>query len=648
MRILFGVLLTVLFATIAACDGSSSANKSSNAVESEQARLQPDWQAVLSTPTNTVDAFDEAKSAIVASQFTTSGASQVTEYQAKVAESLASEVPILALGELDDSKAKVAQDVLLADSRLAQILFHSLPNADGNASAGKQPLRNEVMSVKPALPGDRVGAASVCQLAQCYRVDIYNFFFNVTVTGIVDVINEKVVVISSLPETQPDLSPRLERLSIAIAKYEPAVKKELSRYLSSRGIDNKQADISPLMVSTKSALKNSLCERSKHLCVAPTYVLGDKALWVIVDLTDMKVAGLRWTTVGETGPPVVVTQRIIENEFVFKNYCQQISAIERNGWSLNYHLTSSDGLRIADVSFKDKAVFDSAKVVDWHVSYSRQDGFGYSDATGCPMFSSAVVVAYDGPQIEPIIENGSEVGFAVVQDFRQLSWPAACNYRYEERYEFYNDGRYRVAMSNHGRGCGTDGTYRPVLRIEIGRPEDQQGQQNSYTLEQWLDNEWKVVEEESWARQPLEENLYRGQYSHRFLDQAGQGYFLSPSIGQFWDGGRGDDAFIYATVSHPNKDEGTSDLVTLGSCCNTNHEQGPEQFMQPAELLLDQSLVLWYVPQIHNDGEEGSKYCWADTKVVDGVQRVETWPCTGGPMFNPISPAKSDQAVLQE
>jgi len=630
--------IALLF-SVGACQQSDSEKQQE--VSATQLKPSSEWQALLvddsTGATKTTEPYDAAKLAMVASELEGSKSPEKLQYQALIANTLASEVPVLALDDLSDDKARLAQDLLLKDDGLQKVLF--VINLSTNK---KEPLRNEVMSVKPALPGDRVGTASVCAIGQCYRIDIYNFFFNVTVTGIVDVDNQQVVVINSLPESQPDLSARLEALAVSIAKHEPAVRYEVDRYLKFKGADSTQEEILPLMVSTKSALKNSLCERSKHLCVAPTYVLGDQALWVIVDLTDMKVVGLRWTIVGDTDPPVIMTQRIIENEYVFKNYCEQITALERSGWNLNYHLTASDGLRIADVTYQDKPVFNSAKVVDWHVSYSRQDGFGYSDATGCPMFSSAVVVGYDGPKIEPIVENDIEVGFAVAQDFRQLPWPAACNYRYEERYEFYNDGRYRVALSNHGRGCGTNGTYRPVLRIEVGRSTEQQ----SYALQQWQNNDWQTVEQEAWVRQPQEKDLNQGQYSHRLLDEAGNGYLLSPSIGQFGDGGRGDDAFIYVTVSHPEKDEGNSDLVTLGSCCNTNHEQGPEQFMEPAEPLADQGLVLWYVPQIKNDGNEGSEYCWANSIVVDGVHEIQTWPCTGGPMFVPTA-VSSESGVEQ-
>ncbi len=566
--------------------------------------------------------YDAAKLAWVASKFKVSNSKAKVAYKRQVNEALKGEVPVLPLLDLRDPQAAIAQSLLLADPRLKSSLF--------DPQSGKA-LRSEVMSVKPALPSDRVGAEDACWQGGCFRVDIYNFYYNATVSGLVDTTNKKVVSINSFAESQPELSDRLKALATAIAKHEPAVQLEVGRYLKFIGDDTKAKDVMPVMIDTKSALKDTLCERSKHLCVAPTYVLGNKALWVIVDVTDMKVAGLRWTTVGNSGPPTIVTERTLENEYVFKNFCEQINTLVRNGWSFDYHLTSSDGLRIANAKFKKKPVFRSAKVVDWHVSYSRKDNFGYSDATGCPMFSSAVVVAFDGPKFAAIVESGEQVGFSISQDFRQQSWPAPCNYRYEERYEFYNDGRYRVAMVNLGRGCGDYATYRPILRIDLGASTNG----SNYALEEWGDN-WTPLGKESWSRQQETSLLYENQYSHRILDAKGQGYLLAPSTGEFGDGGRGDDAFFYATVNHAEKDEGDRDLVTLGSCCNTDYRQGPEQFMQPAEALKGEAIVLWYVPQMKNDGKNGSQYCWAENDVVDGVLKTKTWPCTSGPMFVPI------------
>lgn len=576
----------------------------------------------VTSATSLTQPYDEAKLALVALQFGASDAPSKIRYQKRIKEMLESDVPILGLDLKPGSKEAIAQDLVLANRAIRQSSY--------SPELGK-PLRTEVMSIKPALPGDIVGTKGACDAAQCYRVNLYNFYFNSSISVLVDVVNKKLVATGSMAETQPELSERLSTLAVDIAKFEPAVQLEVTRYLNFIGDKTPSKDIHPVMVDTKSALRDTLCERSKHLCVAPTYVLGEMAMWVIVDLTDMKVAGVRWTKVGNAGPDTLITERILENEYVFKNFCEDVSSHEQSGWRFDYHITSSDGLRIANVTYQGRPVFASAKVVDWHVSYSQKDKFGYSDATGCPMFSSAVVVAFEGPRIEPIVDEGKETGFTISQHFQQHSWPAPCNYRYEESYEFYNDGRFRVALKSHGRGCGSYGTYRPVFRMDLGKSSD-----NSYYSMQSWEEQWQPIKYESWSQQQDPDRLESKQYSHRIIDAQGNGYRMAPSHGQFDDGGRGDNAFIYTTAHNAKNDEGERDLVTLGSCCNTNHEQGPEQFMQPREALQGRQQILWYVPQMNNEGTKGQEYCWAENQVVDGVLKTKTWPCTAGPMFVPI------------
>ncbi len=587
----------------------------------------------ISLPTRASDS-ELARSALIGSEFEVSRAPQVADYQQAIRTALASDLPVLPLTNLS-ADAEAAQAIFLSDKRFTSGL---------KDKKNSQAIRTEVMSVKPAQPGDLIGLEDRCQEGACYRVISYNFFFNATLTAIVNIDAREVVDLSSMQESQPDLSERLEQLASVIADQEPLVQQEIDRYLSSVG-ENGEATNRPksLMASTKSSLRNTLCERSKHLCVAPVYVLGESALWVIVDLTDFKVVGVRWTTVGPSGPPVVITERKLENEYVFENFCQQVNSISRGGWSFDYHITTSDGLRVANVAFNGSRVLNSVKVVDWHISYSGYDRFGFSDATGCPMFSSAVVVAYKGPKVEPIVEAGAEVGFSIAQDFRQLPWPAPCNYRYEERYEFYHDGRYRVAVANHGRGCGVNGTYRPVVRIDFGRPAAEE----AYRLAQWDDGEWQTIDTEMWSQQAAIADLKQKMYSHKITSADGKGYLMAPSSGQFKDNGRGDNAFIYASVGHDEIEEGERDLVTLGDCCNTDHRQGPEKFIQPAESLTGESLVLWYVPQLKNDGGQDSRYCWADILLVDGVKKTSTWPCTGGPMFVPIESTLNDSNTTQ-
>ena len=522
---------------------------------------------------------------------------------------------------LASEQAFLAQQIAIINKQFTRFNVH--PKT-------KQALRNEIMTVRPILASDRTTAnnkaLSNCEPDNCYRVEMYNFFFNLSSVAFVNTALNKVVALSQYSDAQPDLNKNLIKLAIEIAKNSGLVKQELS----SAGVDT----LEPTMSEIKTSLKNSRCERSHHLCVAPTFVVGDKALWAIVDLTDGELVGTRWTELGTSGPPIEITERQLENEYVFSNFCEKSTHFKKGDWQFDYQITSSDGLQLTNVQFKNKTVMKSAKLLDWHVSYSSRENFGYSDAIGCPLFSSAVVIAYDGPQTKPIKNKttAEENGFAFVQDFRQPPWPTPCNYRYEQRFEFYKDGRFRVAAADYGRGCGTDGTYRPVLRIDIDVSEG-----GTEQFSQWNGKNWENWDKEQWNLQTDKSQYTDEGYLFKVNNSQGEGFYVEPNRGQFGDGSKGDFAYTYITVNHPNKDEAKSDMVTIGSCCNTNHQQGPEQFMQPAEPLEKQNLVMWYVPQIKNNGTVGSEYCWADTRVEDGIPKVKVWPCYAGPMFIPIS-----------
>ena len=112
---------------------------------------------------------------------------------------------------------------------------------------------------------------------------------------------------------------------------------------------------------------------------------------------------------------------------------------------------------------------------------------------------------------------------------------------------------------------------------------------------------------------------------------------LEPGRGQFNDKGRGDNAWVFITSFHAEKDEGEKDIVTIGPCCNTDYHQGPEKFIEPAaEELSNGKFVLWYVPQMKNDNTPGREYCWAESCLDNGVYKTKTYPCMAGPMFTPI------------
>lgn len=519
----------------------------------------------------------------------------------KIQNALKQTPPILALDGLDEAQT-AAQNLAIRDERFQRETRDAKTN---------EPLLNEIFGVYPLRESDFTPLTQPCRQSQCFRVEMYNFASNLTTNAIVDATAQKVLVVTRVPQSQPDIPQSLTDLATHIATNANEVKTALG------GTAEK-----PLMANTKTSLNRTKCERSKHLCVAPTFVSGEKALWAIVDLTDLALVGIRWTEVGSTGN--AVTQKLLQNSVLTKKYCEQNTPLEKNGWKLNYVLTNSDGLKVADVSFNGKPILTSAKLVDWHVSYSNSEGFGYSDAVGCPYFSQAAVVAAIEPKVSEIKD-----GFSLTQKYYSDGYPTPCNYAYEQRFDFYNDGRFRVVVGSLGRGCGNDGTYRPVTRIAFA------DQQNNFA--EWNGGDWKSWETEAWQNQKSETAYTPENFQYRINNSSNQGFYVEANRGQFGDGGRGDNAFLYVTKNAPDRDEGESDLVTIASCCNTDYKQGPEKFIEPSpEPIANSPLVVWYVAQLKNDSEKGKEYCWAESVIENGIYKVKEYPCYSGAMFVPI------------
>lgn len=530
---------------------------------------------------------------------------------AALAAALEADPPVLLLNEADlDENQRRAQTLALQQRDFLR--FTRSPNDN-------TPFRNEMFAIYPARESDITPASAACQEHSCYRVEMYNHALNVTTIATVDLdaANDvsAVVEVVHQSEAQPEAPPHLAELAQQIAMQAPEVRDALGF-----------APTEATMSNAKTALNHTTCESSRHYCVAPTFIVDDRALWAIVDLTEGRLVGVRWTYLGDfsAGRPDEV---MIQREEIFSRYCQQNSQMERDGWRFDYIITSSDGLRVSDLRFEGEPVLDSVKLVDWHVSYSWSEGFGYSDGIGCPIFSTSAVEAAALPAIEEITQDGDVVGFALIQDYRHTQWPLPCNYRYMQRYEFYRDGSFRPVMLNLGRGCGNQGTYRPILRIDL--IDEQQ-------LSAWGGDGWQLWQEESWELLSEESPLSEDGYRYKVATAADAGLYIEPGRGQFDDGGRGDNAFVY--VTRHQSAEGDADLITLGACCNTDHQQGPETFIgDEPESTADGDLVLWYVAQLHNDDTPGQEYCWADQAVTDGVLEPVVWPCAAGPRFVPVA-----------
>ncbi len=556
----------------------------------------------------------DAVNAVLTGTDSTSAAPMVLNRVQKIKAVLQTANPVLLCGDSLSASQLQAQQLVLQDTAIKQFFFEP--------STGK-PFLSEVFGVYPARESDMAGIKIPFTLATTYRIEIYNYALNSTAIALADVAQKKILHRYVLDKTQPDISNYLKQLATNIAAASNEVQNAL-------GI--KPAEKDALMASTKTALNRSRCERSRHLCVAPTFIKNDKALWAIVDLTDCRLVGVRWTNTGTTGPAEkLITEKKLQDDKITSCYCETEQQLDKNGWNMKYMLTSSDGLRISNVNFNGKPVLTSAKLVDWHVSYSGTDGFGYSDAVGCPYFSQSAVIAWEIPKVAELKDdNNKTVGFVLEQVFRSEAWPKPCNYNYRQRYEFYNNGSFRVAAASIGRGCGNTGTYRPVFRIAFA------GSQNNFY--QWQQNNWSQWQTEKWNEQNSLSNYTPEGYLYKINNSTGNGFYMEPGKGQFGDGGRGDFSFVYVTKNAPDKNEGEADLPTIGPCCNTDYHQGPEKFIEPdAENISNSGLVVWYVAQMRNDDAKGSEYCWAETVLENGVYKTRSFPCFCGPMFTPIN-----------
>jgi hypothetical protein len=147
------------------------------------------------------------------------------------------------------------------------------------------PLRSEIFGVYPWRASDETPATAGCRPQTCYRVEMYNYAYNLTTIGVVDIAQGSLLESTIFPNNQPELPPELTDLAFEIAVNAPEVIGTLAG-----------EQIEPVMANTKTALKYTQCEHSNHLCVAPTVILEDRqlALWAIVDLADAKLVGVNW------------------------------------------------------------------------------------------------------------------------------------------------------------------------------------------------------------------------------------------------------------------------------------------------------------------------------------------------------------------
>jgi hypothetical protein len=215
----------------------------------------------------------------------------LAEHRAQVEQALARAEPLMLLDGLDAAQ-QAAWRIAVADERVRQ----ALATADGRL------VRSEVFGVYPLGPADDALAGDVCRDRTCYRVELYDYARDRTVIAVVDPQAGRVHRVTSLDDTQPTVVPRhLLDLAAQIALAAPEVRTELGLPPDQQMIQQPQMKVQ---------FQATVCERSRHLCTAPIFVWGERALWVIVDLVDYTIVGLRWTDLGASSRRPVTEQRL--------------------------------------------------------------------------------------------------------------------------------------------------------------------------------------------------------------------------------------------------------------------------------------------------------------------------------------------------
>lgn len=495
----------------------------------------------------------------------------------------------------------------------AQQVAQAVALADPGVRSLTQGQRAELFTIQPLGP-HYTNSSELCASSPCQQVAIYNYDTNETITVVVDVARQEVLDVLHQPHMQPGITPQLAQKAMDIVLTHPQVIAEL-------GYQPTVADMAPVAAG----VRHSIC--AQHLCASPTFRLENRILWTIVDLTDETLVAINWTDVEEDGRFHSITGI---------SDCPPAGSVDQMGWQLSYETTATDGLQIVDASFMGRSVLKSAKLVEWHVDYNgTYVHAGFLDVTGCGGVGGGFFVyPYGDTQLVDLIEDNILVGFELVQDFRMNDWGAACNYRYEQRMQFYNDGRFRIVSGAYGRGCGLFAQYRPLVRIDLALDPANQEQ-----IGVWDGAHWQQPTEEIYLTPDIEtfgpggHPLADNRAMLWLMNQAGAGYYLEPGLGQHDDGGRGDAPFVY--IVKYNEAEGVLDLPVFGGlCCENDHQQGPHFYVNNEEVQ-NENIVLWYVAQQGTEvlqTDPPDYYCWT----VNGEPNPETYPCFTGPMFIPF------------
>ncbi|MCB0108640.1 MAG: hypothetical protein KDE53_22120, partial [Caldilineaceae bacterium] len=124
----------------------------------------------------------------------------LTAHMEQVRAAMAQPIPVLPLTEGLDAQQIMAQQLVLGDPRFV---------AETRDPQSGVPLRNEIFGIYPIRPSDITEETALCATTACYRVELYNYAYNLSTIAVVNLIEKRVLTVSRLLETQPDIPPHL-------------------------------------------------------------------------------------------------------------------------------------------------------------------------------------------------------------------------------------------------------------------------------------------------------------------------------------------------------------------------------------------------------------------------------------------------------
>ena len=458
-----------------------------------------------------------------------------------------------------------------------------------------------------------------CQGNRCQQLNLYDFETKMGMSAIVNTDSAELVELQKHPHNRPLLSRELTDTALQIALNAPEVIAEL-------GFKPEKVSMAP----NEGWFTGGGCEEG-DICLAATFDRGDRNLWAIVNLTQQKLVGTFWTTLRSAVPSSSPMMQARSAEG-----CLTSGSVNKDGWSISHEMTASDGLNVFNVAFQNRPVLNSAKVVEWHASYPPKPGGGFIDSTGCSANFGFPIFPAGGVKLTDIVDQTTNdyLGFELVQSFYGLDWGQNCSYRYEQHFQFYLDGSFRIAAGAYGRGCGSgpesDPTYTGLVRIDLA--------ENANYFERWNGQTWQPEPVELWVQETASMTE-----SWRVVDSADQGYALTTDYGLYGGDSLTETAYVY--VTRYQAEEGSLDFgafETGGSCCYEDHRQGPQEFID-GDVIDKTRLVLWFAPQLQSNSAEGSYHCWT----VQGEPNPITFPCFGGLRFRPIIPPPTAVTTTQ-